>query len=105
MFTPSTTSSFVAGLTLNAILWSLLVKIESLAKLFWLDGLINSDRLLNWINENKLVSFALAKFVNLGMHGLNPLGVAMALGGSLVDALMCWIVIPRLVSSRSKIKL
>lgn len=105
MFTPSTTSSFTAGFVLNAILWSLLVKIESLAKLIWLDGFVNSDRILGWINENRLVSFALAKFINLGLHGLNTLGVSMALGGSLVDALMCWVVVPRIVKSREKIKL
>lgn len=100
LFTPSAVSSFTAGVVLNSILWSLIYKVKSISKMIYLDRFVNEDAILNWINMNKVIAFAIAKFINLSMHGMNALGVSMALGGSLIDAIVCWIAVPAMARNR-----
>ena len=105
LFTPSAVSSFTAGFVLNSILWSLIYKIKSLARIVYLDRFVNDQAVWSWINDNKVIAFAIAKFINLSLHGMNANGVSMALGGSLVDSVICWVFAPIFVKKKSGIRL
>ena len=95
MFTPTASSSFFAGIGLWGVVWSAVYKIESVAKLFGLGRFVNKERILAWMNSNKVVTLLTTEIINFGTHSPeNPNSTAMALGGTLLNAIMIFAVLP-----------
>jgi hypothetical protein len=95
MFTPTAISSGFAGVGMWGVGWSALWKIEAVAKMFGLGRFVNRDLILEWINTNRCVTLIATEVVNFGVHGVeNPNSTTMALGGTLINFVMIFIVIP-----------
>lgn len=95
MFTPTASSSFFAGIGLWSVVWSAVYKIESVAKLLGLGRFVNKERILAWMNSNKVVTLLTTEVINFGTHSPeSPNSTAMALGGTLLNAIMIFVVLP-----------
>src|ERR1035438_87261 len=91
MFTPTASSSFFAGIGLWGVVWSAVYKIEAVAKMLGLGRFVNKERILAWMNSNRVVTLLTTEIINFGTHSPeNPNSTAMALevhprGTSLID--------------------
>jgi hypothetical protein len=95
MFTPTASSSFFAGVGLWGVIWSAVYKIESVAKMFGLGRFVNKDAILSWISGHKVVTLLATEAINFGVHGIeNPNSTTMALGGTITNFVMIFIVLP-----------
>jgi hypothetical protein len=95
MITPTAFSQFLAGIGLWGIGWSVIFHIEELAKLLRLGRFVNKDRILAWINRHKVMALLMTEFVNLGTHDIeSPSSITFALGGTCMNIIMIFIVIP-----------
>ena len=95
MFTPTASSSFFAGIGLWSVVWSAVYKIESVAKMFGLGRFVNKELILEWINGNRVVTLLSTEVLNFGIHGVeNPNSTTMALGGTPLNFIMIFIVVP-----------
>ena len=92
--TPSTKGTFLAGIGLWLIFWAALFKADEIAGAAHVQRWINSARCVRWINRHKSTSLLGTELFNYGSHGLDPLGVTFALGGTLVNVLMIYAVLP-----------
>lgn len=93
-FTPSATSSFVAGIGFWGLVWSMAVKIDRLFSFFGL-RLKLSNKILDFVRREKVLSLCCTEIVNYSVHGIsNPLSVAFALGGTFVNIIMIFLVVP-----------
>lgn len=100
--TPSANSSFLAGIGFWAIVWSFAFKIDAIVGFVGFKTHL-SDRVLAWVNRNKIITLTATEAVNFGVHGMtNPLAVTVALGGTIINALMIFVVIPMRMMLRSK---
>lgn len=94
-FTPSATSSFVAGSVFWGMVWSILVKVDELARLIGFKNTRYGDRMLIWIRQHKILTVSCTEVVNYTVHGItSPLSVTFALGGTLMNILMVFIIVP-----------
>jgi hypothetical protein len=57
---------------------------------------VNSTRCLRWIGQHKSTSLLGTELINYGSHGLDPLGVSFSLGGTLVNVLFIYLLLPGL---------
>ena len=94
--TPSSKSSFIAGIGLWVLLWALLFKADEIAEAGGLQRWVSSDRCLRWIRQHKSTSLIGTELCNYSHTGLDPLGVTFALGGTLVNVLVIYFVLPML---------
>ena len=92
--TPSTKGSFLAGMGLWALIWALLFKADEIAEAVHLQRWISSPRCMRWISRHKSTSFLTTELVNYSKQGIDPLGVSFALGGTLVNLAMIFLVLP-----------
>lgn len=92
--TPSSKSSFAAGIGLWCLIWAALFKSDEIAEAAGVQRWFSSERCLNWIGKHKSTSLLSSELVNYTHTGLDPLGVAFALGGTLVNVLMILVVLP-----------
>jgi hypothetical protein len=100
--TPTATSSFASGMGLWGIFWSVVFKIEKIAKLCKCDRYIKRETIFNWINDNKVIALVLTEILNLGKEGISSsTAVTFALGGTFVNTIMIFIVIPARQGIRS----
>jgi hypothetical protein len=96
-FTPSATSSFSAGAVFWGMVWSVVVKLDELAKLFGINHSQVSRKTLLWVKNHKTLALTTTELVNYSVHGIeSPLSVTFALGGTLMNVIMVLIVIPLL---------
>jgi hypothetical protein len=103
-FTPSSTSSATAGFVLGIVLWSFVVKMDTILELFHIQP--RRDRVLAWINKNKILTFSFTEVVNYTFHGVSsPLTTTFAIGNSIVNAIAIFIFIPILYLFKKKSKL
>ena len=94
-FTPSSKSSFMAGIGLWLLAWAALFKADDLANLCGIQRRFSRDKCLHWIRGHKSTSLLITECVNFVSHGISdPLGVTFALGGTLVNVLMIFIAVP-----------
>jgi hypothetical protein len=94
-FTPTASSEVFAGAGLSGIGWSMIFKIDTIAKLFRCERWVSRERILAWINANKVVTLLSTELFNFGIHGVeSPSGVTFALGSTFVNTIMIFIVIP-----------
>lgn len=95
VFTPTASSQFIAGFTFWAVIWSLIIKIDKLAKLAKLDRWISSKKILDWINENKVLALLCSEFVNFCLHDPSTAsGTTTLIGGTLFNSLMIFVFMP-----------
>jgi len=102
-FTPSSTSAVFAGMGLWVLFWSLVAKLDSLARLLHVDGFVDRDRFLDWMAEHKGVSLIATELVNIGSHGMgtDSLGVTFSLGGTFINAFVICVILPLRKVSRA----
>jgi len=92
-FTPSSKSSFVAGMGLSLVGWLTLSHIDSLAELFRLRRWVDCNRIFNWIAKNPVLALLFTEFANYGIHGIeNPNAVTFAGGATIINAFIIVIV-------------
>jgi len=94
--TPSSKSSFIAGIGLWVLVWALLFKGDEIAKAGGFERWISSDRCLRWIRNHKSTSLIGTELCNYAHTGLDPLGVTFALGGTLTNVLVIYVLLPLL---------
>lgn len=92
--TPSAKGSFFAGIGLWCLIWAALFKGDEIAELVGLERWANSERCLRWISKHKSTSLIGTELVNYTHTGLDPLGVTFALGGTLVNTLVIYFLLP-----------
>lgn len=102
-FTPSAKSSFVAGLGFWSLLWVALFKSDRVAEALGLQQWLSSERCLRWIRTHRSATLLATEVWNYSTHGLDPLGVAFALGGTLTNvAVVCALLPIREVAKRRR---
>jgi hypothetical protein len=95
--TPTTKGAFLAGVLLWFLMWLSLFKADELAELGGMQRLMNSKRVLNWIREHKSTTLLSTELINYGTHGIGDAeSVTFAAGGTLVNALMIYVLLPLL---------
>jgi len=106
-FTPSSRGNFAAGVGLWLLAWAALFKLDDLGHLCGFQHWFSREKCLQWIRGHKSTSLLITECVNFATHGISdPLGVTFALGGTLVNGLMIFIVVPALdrVKRRSRMR-
>ena len=94
--TPSSKGSFIAGIGLWCLIWAALFKADEIAELGGLQRWVSSDRCLRWISKHKSTSLIGTELVNDTHTGLDPLGVTFALGGTLTNLFVIYVLLPML---------
>lgn len=90
--TPSSNSSFIAGVGLWSVGWSALFKLDRIPVL---KRLIDKERTLSWINKNKVLTLLLTEAINFGSHGVvQASAVTLALGGTACNIAMLFVFLP-----------
>jgi hypothetical protein len=93
--TPSSKGSFFAGVGLWCMFWAALFKVDEIAAACRCQRWVSLSRCLNWIRRHKSTSLLGTELFNYGSHGISdPLGVTFALGGTLVNVLMIYVLLP-----------
>jgi hypothetical protein len=94
-FTPTASSEVFAGVGLSGIGWSMVFKIDAIANLLHCQRWVNRESVLAWINSNKVLTLLFTELFNFGIHGVeSPSGVTFALGSTVVNIAMIFVVIP-----------
>lgn len=92
LFTPTATSSAAAGVGLWAVGWSTLFKLD---KVPIIKRFVNKERMFERMNRNKVVTLLGTEAINFGVHGIsNPASVTFALGGTVFNVFMIFVVLP-----------
>ena len=94
--TPTSRGSFLAGVGLWCLIWAALFKADEIAAAGGFQRWVNSERCLRWIRNHKSTSLIGTELVNYSHTGLDPLGVTFALGGTLVNAVVIYLLLPML---------
>jgi len=94
--TPSMRGSFLAGIGLWVLIWALLFKGDEIAKAGGVQRWVNSESCLRWIRNHKSTSLIGTELCNYAHTGLDPLGVTFALGGTLTNMLVIYVLLPLL---------
>jgi len=92
--TPSQKASFLAGIGLWVLIWASVWKADDIAQAMCIQRWFNSTRCLRWIGQHKSTSLLGTEVINYGTHGLDPLGVSFSLGGTLVNVLFIYLLLP-----------
>ena len=92
--TPSQKGSFLAGIGLWVLIWASVWKADDIAQAMCIQRWFNSGRCIRWIGRHKSTSLLGIELFNYGTHGLDPLGVSFSLGGTLVNVLVIYLIVP-----------
>jgi hypothetical protein len=102
-FTPSSKGNFAAGIGLWLLAWAALFKLDDLGNLCGFQRWCSRDKCLRWIRGHKSTSLLITEAINFATHGISdPLGVTFALGGTLVNGLMIFIIVPALYRAKRR---
>jgi hypothetical protein len=93
-FTPSAKGSFIAGVGFWSLLWAALFKADDFAEPCGLQRWFSSERCLRWIRGHKAASLLFTELFNYGTHGIDPLGVSFAVGGTLTNLFVICVLLP-----------
>ena len=94
--TPTTKGAFLAGVTIWCLKWLSLFKADEIAEFGGIQRWINSERFFRWIREHKSTSLIGTEVCNYAHTELDPLGVTFALGGTLTNFIVIYILLPML---------
>ena len=100
--TPSQKGSFLAGIGLWLLIWASVWKADDIAEAMRIKRWCNSTLFLRWIGRHKSTALLGTELVNYGSHGLDPLGVSFSLGGTLVNVLFIYVLLPCLEALLSR---
>lgn len=93
--TPSSKGAFLSGIGLWVLLWASLFKSDEIANATGVARWFSSERCLTWIRQHKATSLLGTELFNYGTHGISDqLGVTFALGGTLVNLLVIFVLLP-----------
>lgn len=92
--TPTARGSFLAGMGFWLLVWAALFKGDEVTQILGIHRWVSSHRCLHWVNQHKSASLISTELVNYGSHGIDPLGVSFALGGTIVNAFMIYLFLP-----------
>jgi len=93
--TPTATSQFLAGIGLWSVGWSAAYKLQTIAKLCRCDRWVNQEKVFAWIRGNKVITLISTEIANLIMHPPdNPSSTTFMLGGTFVNLIMIFLVVP-----------
>jgi hypothetical protein len=95
-FTPSAKGSFIAGIGFWSLLWAALYKADDFAEACRIQHWFSSERCFRWIRTHKATSLLGTELFNYGTHGIDPLGVSFALGGTLTNLAVICVLLPML---------
>ncbi len=85
-FTPTAASAAVAGFGFYALVWSIALKLDTIASLFGFRDRKLAPRVREWINSNKGLTLCITEVINFSIHGItNPAAVTFAIGGTLFN--------------------
>ena len=104
--TPSQKGSFLAGVGLWILIWASIWKADDIAQAMRIQRWFNSSRCIRWIGQHKSTSLLGTEVLNYGTHGLDPMGVSFSLGGTFVNVLFIYLLLPcleKLLHSRSAV--
>jgi predicted Co/Zn/Cd cation transporter (cation efflux family) len=76
------------------LFWAALFKADDVAQVVHVQRWVSSVRCARWIRQHKSTSLLGTELFNYGTHGLDPLGVTFALGGTLVNVLVIYFLMP-----------
>jgi hypothetical protein len=94
-FTPTAASAAVAGFGFYALVWSIALKLDTIAALFGFRDRSFSKRVRRWINENKGLTLCITEVINFSIHGItNPAAVTFAIGGTIFNILFVCLLNP-----------
>jgi hypothetical protein len=92
VLTPTASSSGIAGFALWFVGWMTLFKLD---KVPFIGRFVNTDRIVKWISNNKVLTLLITEIFNFGVHGIsNPASVTFALGGTVFNALAIFVLLP-----------
>jgi len=90
--TPTAQSSAIAGFALWLVGWATLFKVDHIP---FIGRFVKKDKVTDWILDNKVLTLLCTEIFNFGVHGIsNPASVTFALGGTVFNALMVFILLP-----------
>jgi hypothetical protein len=93
--TPTTKGAFLAGLGLWIMLWLGLFKLDDVVEDTVLRHWASSEGCIRWIGRHRTTALLGTELFNYGTHGITqPDGVVFAVGGTIVNALMIFVVLP-----------
>lgn len=93
--TPTTKGAFLAGLALWIMLWLGLFKLDEVVGNTVLRRWISSEEAIRWVSRHRSTTLLGTELVNYGTHGIiNPDGVVFAVGGTLINILMIFLLLP-----------
>jgi hypothetical protein len=93
--TPSTKGAFLAGVGLWLLLWLSLFKLDDIFEDTPVGRFVSSDRSIDWINRHRSTTLLGTEMFNYGTHGISqPDSVVFAIGGTIVNLLMIFAVLP-----------
>ena len=94
-FTPTMKKSFFAGIGLWLMLWLGLFKIDELVGDTRVRKWLSTDGCIRWVSQHRSTTLLATELVNYGTHGISqPDGVVFAAGGTIVNVLMIFCVLP-----------
>ena len=82
VLTPSAKGAFLAGIGFWTLLWLGVAKLDEIAECLHLRKFLGTEKCLAWINRHRALSLLGTEAMNYGSHGIQPLGVSFAIGGS-----------------------
>ncbi|MGC1580445.1 MAG: hypothetical protein WA766_03125 [Candidatus Acidiferrales bacterium] len=96
-FTPTASSTAIAGASLWGLLWTIANHLDSIVAPFGIRMEL-SRTVRNWVNKNKVLTLCMTEVINLSHAGLSPLGTTFAIGGTafnliyvgLINPIFCW---------------
>jgi len=93
--TPTTKGAFLAGVLLWCLMWLSLFKADEIAEFGGVQRFVSSERFFRWIREHKSTTLLSTELINYGTHGISDAdSVTFAAGGTLVNALMIYVLLP-----------
>jgi hypothetical protein len=92
--TPSQKGSFLAGVGLWVLIWASVWRADDIAEAMRIQRWFNFTRCLRWIGRHKSTTLLGTELVNYSARGLDPLGVSFSLGGTLVNVLVIYLLLP-----------
>jgi len=102
LITPTMTGTIASGSVCWGVFWNIINHIESIP-IF--GRFIKKEKIYNWVNRNKILTISCTEVLNLSVHGISsPLGPMMALGGTLVNSIVIFILIPFRQHKRHKLE-
>ncbi len=86
VFTPTVASAGIAGFTFSALVWAILLDIDTILGIFGFGHLNYAKRWRRWINDNKRSALCITELINFSIHGITDASaVTFAIGSTICN--------------------